>query len=275
MLAETFSWRDDEVRWERRGSGPAVVLCHGTPWSSALWAPIADVLSTDFTVHRWDMTGYGTSTMADGQDVSLATQAELLVALLAEWGLDAAGAAPHVVAHDYGGAVSLRAHLLHGARYRSLALVDVVALAPWGSEFFRLVGDHAEVFARLPPALHEALLRAYVRGAAARPLAPDDEEMIVRPWLGPRGQAAFYRQIAQADERYTDEVEPRYPEIDVPVAVVWGAEDAWIPVERAHQLAALVPGAELHVVPGAGHLIHLDAPEALTGIVQRWLLRRE
>jgi pimeloyl-ACP methyl ester carboxylesterase len=272
-LTETLSWRGNEVRWSRQGSGPAVVLCHGTPWSAALWAPIADALSTDFTVHLWDMPGYGTSTMADGQDVSLATQAELLVALLAEWRLDAPDSAPHVVAHDYGGAVSLRAHLLHGARYRSLALVDVVALAPWGSDFFRLVAGNAEVFTQLPPALHEALLRAYVRGAAARPLSGDDEEMLVRPWLSTQGQAAFYRQIAQADQRYTDEVEPRYPDIDLPVTVVWGADDAWIPVERAHRLAALIPGAELHVVPRAGHLIHLDAPEALTAILQRWLLR--
>jgi pimeloyl-ACP methyl ester carboxylesterase len=275
---ETFTWRGNDVRWSRKGSGPAVVLCHGTPWSAALWAPIADALSTDFTVHLWDMPGYGTSTMADGQDVSLATQAELLVALLAEWGLDASGdvpdAAPHVVAHDYGGAVSLRAHLLHGARYRSLALVDVVALAPWGSDFFRLVAGNAEVFTQLPPALHEALLRAYVRGAAARPLSGDDEEMLVRPWLSTQGQAAFYRQIAQADQRYTDEVEPRYPDIDMPVTVVWGADDTWIPVDRAHRLAALIPGAELHVVPRAGHLIHLDAPEALTAILQRWLLRQ-
>ncbi|MGH3589375.1 MAG: alpha/beta fold hydrolase [Pseudonocardia sp.] len=274
MLTETFSWRGNDVRWTRRGSGPAVVLCHGTPWSAALWAPIADVLSAEFTVHLWDMPGYGTSTMASGQDVSLAAQGQLLADLLVEWGLDTPDTAPHVLAHDYGGAVSLRAHLLHGALYRSLALVDVVALAPWGSEFFRLVAENAEVFTRLPPPLHEALVREYIRGAAARPLPVEGEEMLVRPWLTEQGQAAFYRQIAQSDQRYTDEVEPRYPEIDLPVAVVWGEDDTWIPVDRAHRLAGLIPGAELHLVPRAGHLIHLDAPEALTGILQRWLARQ-
>jgi pimeloyl-ACP methyl ester carboxylesterase len=274
VLTETFSWRGNEVRWSKRGSGPAAVFCHGTPWSSALWAPIADALAADFTVHLWDMPGYGTSTMAEGQDVSLGMQSELFAALLAEWGLGSTDGAPHVVAHDIGGAVALRAHLLHGAPYRSLALVNVVALAPWGSEFYRLVGDNADVFTRLPPPMHEALVREYIRGAAARPLAPDHEEMLVRPWLSDAGQAAFYRQIAQADQRYTDEVEPRYPEIDLPVTVVWGADDTWIPVDRAHRLAELIPGAELHVVPEAGHLIHLDAPAALTGILQRWLLRQ-
>ena len=166
MLDRSFAWQDNEIRWARRGAGPPVVFCHGTPWSSALWAPIADALAAEFTVHLWDMVGFGQSTMAVGQDVSLATQARLFADLLIEWGL----APPHVVAHDIGGAVALRAHLLHGAAYRSLALVDVVALRPWGSEFFRLVAEHEQVFAALPAPLHEALVRAYIAGAAHRPL---------------------------------------------------------------------------------------------------------
>lgn len=268
MLEETFVWKDQSVRWSRSGSGPAVVLCHGTPWSAALWEPIADALRRDFTVHLWDMPGYGTSTMTEGQDVSLAAQGELLAALLEHWDL----AAPQIVAHDYGGAVALRAHLLHGAAYRSLTLVDVVALAPWGSEFFRLVAENPDVFARLPPPLHEALVRAYIAGAAHHPLSAAAHDMLTAPWLGAVGQPAFYRQIAQADQRYTDEIEPLYPGITVPTQIVWGVEDTWIPVDRAHRLARLIPDAELALVDGAGHLVQLDAPAALTGILQRRLL---
>jgi pimeloyl-ACP methyl ester carboxylesterase len=245
-----------------------VVFCHGTPWSAALWRRVADALSRDFTVYLWDMLGYGTSTMSEGQDVSLATQGALLADLLEHWKL----ADPHLVAHDYGGAVALRAHLLHDVRYRTLALVDVVALAPWGSEFFRLVADNSSVFAQLPPSLHEALVRAYITGAAYRPLTAEQLEMLVAPWLGASGQAAFYRQIEQADQSYTDEIEPLYPTIQVPVLIAWGAEDTWIPVDRAQRLAQVIPGAQLHLVPEAGHLIQLDAPEQLTAVLQRWLL---
>jgi pimeloyl-ACP methyl ester carboxylesterase len=269
VLDATFRWRGQEVRWARRGTGPPVVFCHGTPWSSAVWAPIADALGPDVTTYLWDMPGYGSSTMADGQDVSLAAQGELLAALVAHWGLDR----PDVVAHDIGGAVALRAHLLHGAAYRSLALVDVVALAPWGSEFFRLVGRHAGVFAQVPHPLHEALVRAYIAGAAHRPLPAAVHDLLAAPWLGERGRAAFYRQIAQADQRHTDEIEPLYPSIDLPTIVVWGAQDRWIPADRAQRLAALVPGAELVLLPDAGHLVQVDAPAALTATLQRWLLR--
>ncbi len=268
MTQGTYTWRGDEqIRWSRRGAGPPVVFCHGTPWSAALWSRIADSLSGDFTVYLWDMAGYGGSTMREGQDVSLAAQGSLFADLLEFWGLTE----PRVVAHDYGGAVALRAHLLHGARYRTLALVDVVALAPWGSPFFRLVAENASVFTRLPPALHEALLRAYIAGAAHRPLSASQLDLLAAPWLGEAGQAAFYRQIAQADQRYTDEIEPHYPSLDLPVLIAWGTEDTWIPVDRAHRLAGLIPGARLELVPEAGHLIQFDAPERLTAVLQRWL----
>jgi pimeloyl-ACP methyl ester carboxylesterase len=270
QLSEQFEWRGRRVRWGRRGEGPPVVLCHGTPWSSALWAPFADALAAEHSVFVWDMPGYGTSSNEPAHRVSLDVQGELLADLVRAWDLRR----PHVVAHDYGGAVALRAHLLHDLDVASLALVDVVALAPWGSEFFRLVRDHASVFTALPPTMHGALLRAYVGGASHVGLTESQTDMLVAPWSDPVGQAAFYRQIAQADQEYTDEVEPLYGSIDVPVQVVWGAQDSWIPVDRAHRLAELIPGARLDVVDGAGHLIQLDAPVALTAILQRWLSSR-
>ena len=266
-LNEQLDWRGRRVRWGRQGSGPAVVLCHGTPWSSRLWAPFAQALGAEFTTYLWDMPGYGESSKDVGQPVSLDIQGELLHDLLQHWELGA----PHVVAHDYGGAVALRALLLHGSRFASLALVDVVALAPWGSDFFRLVREHPDVFTALPAAVHEGALRAYIAAASHRGLTREEADMLVAPWLGETGQSAFYRQIAEADQVYTDEIEPLYPGIDLPVLVVWGSEDRWIPVDRGERLAELIPGAELRVLDDAGHLIQLDQPAGLATILHGWL----
>lgn len=269
MLRNTIGWRDRTVAWDRFGDGPPLVLLHGTPWSSALWRPIAEALSADFTVHLWDMPGYGASSKRPEHDVDLGVQSELFAHLLQVWELDR----PHVVAHDFGGAVSLRARLLHGARYASLCLVDVVALSPWGSPFFTLVKEHADVFAQLPPAVHRGAVEAYVQGASHRGLRADDLAMLVDPWTGDEGQAAFYRQIAQADERFTDEVEPAYGSLDEPVHVVWGQDDTWIPVDRAHRLQQAIGHASVTVIEDAGHLIQLDAPAELMAELVRWLAR--
>jgi pimeloyl-ACP methyl ester carboxylesterase len=262
QLGRTFASMAGAVRWERLGDPGAdpVVLLHGTPFSCYVWRAIAQALAQRHAVYVWDMPGYGASEKRDGQDVSLGAQGRVFGELLAHWELEE----PVVAAHDFGGAVALRAHLLHGARYRRLALVDPVALAPWGSPFFRLVAEHADVFAQLPPALHRALVREYVGSASSPGLHPATLERLVEPWLGEAGQPAFYRQIAQADQRYTDEVEPLYGTIAIPVLVCWGTDDEWIPVAKGHELADRIPGARLQLIPGAGHLVQEDAPAVLT-----------
>jgi pimeloyl-ACP methyl ester carboxylesterase len=240
-----------------------VVLLHGTPFSSYVWRAVARALAArGHQVYLWDMPGYGQSAMYEGQDVSLGAQGRVFADLLDHWDLPSE---PAVVAHDFGGATALRAHLLHGARYRRLALVDPVALAPWGSPFFRLVGEHPEVFAQLPPHLHAALVREYLASASAPGLHPAVADALAAPWLTPAGQPAFYRQIAQADQRWTDEIEARYGEITVPTLICWGEADTWIPIEYGRALAARIPGAGFTPIPGAGHLVQEDAPAELTG----------
>jgi pimeloyl-ACP methyl ester carboxylesterase len=266
-LDQQFTWRGRQIAWGRLGSGPAVVFCHGTPWSSALWSPFAEALAGEFTVHLWDMPGYGQSSKLPEHDVDLGVQSTAFTALLAHWGLER----PHVVSHDYGGAVSLRSHLLDGVGYASLCLVDVVALRPWGSPFFRLVKENAGVFAQLPASVHRGALEAYIGGASHRGLRPDELAMLAGPWSDEAGQAAFYRQIAQADERFTAEFEPLVPRVTAPTHIVWGEQDTWIPADRAQRLREAISGSTLTLVPDAGHLIQLDQPVALAAELQRWL----
>jgi pimeloyl-ACP methyl ester carboxylesterase len=263
-LSQRFETDLGEIAWDRLGQAPApVVLVHGTPWSSWTWQPVARRLAERFSVYVFDLLGFGQSDRRAGQDVSLAAHGRRLAELLDFWDLDR----PAVVAHDIGGAVTLRAHLLHGRPVRALALIDVVALRPWGSPFFRLVREHSAVFEQLPGAIHDGVLRAYVGTAQPRRLDRDVEDALVSPWLGTVGQSAFYRQIAQADERDTDEIEPLLGRVAVPTAVIWGEEDGWIAVERGRDLARRIPRAKLEVLPGAGHLAQLDEPEKVSGLI--------
>ncbi|MEW1751534.1 alpha/beta fold hydrolase [Streptomyces angustmyceticus] len=276
LLDRTFRGASgDEVRWAVHGAGradaPAVVLLHGTPFSSYVWRGIARALAARHRVFVWDMPGYGASGMRDGQDVSLGAQARVFGELLAHWELTGEEARPAVVAHDFGGAVALRAHLLHGARYARLALVDPVALAPWGSPVYRLLGAHPEVFGQLPPELHRALVREYVSSASHTGLHPAVLDRLAEPWCTAGGQPAFYRQIAQNDQRFTDEIQGLYAGIGLPTLICWGAQDTWIPVGKGHELAARIPGSRLRVIEGAGHLVQEDAPAELAAELAEFL----
>lgn len=263
----SFAWQGRQIAWRKFGSGPPVVMCHGTPWSSEVWAPFAAALSPEFTVYLWDMPGYGQSSKEPTHEVDLGVQGEAFAALLEHWELGA----PHVIAHDFGGAVALRAHLLHARAYTSLCLVDVVALRPWGSPFFKLVKENAEAFAQLPSSIHRGAIEAYIAGASHHALRPEAMATLADPWSDAEGQAAFYRQIAQADEKYTAELEPRLGQIEVPTHIVWGENDAWLPADRARRLHEAITHSTLELIPQAGHLIQLDAPATLATILQRWL----
>ncbi|RWQ42945.1 MAG: alpha/beta hydrolase, partial [Mesorhizobium sp.] len=86
------------------------------------------------------MPGYGRSDKGAEQRTSLDVQGEVFAEMLAHWDLEQ----PTVVAHDFGGATTLRAHLLHGCDFERYVLMNVVAMRPWGSEFFDHVGRHVD-----------------------------------------------------------------------------------------------------------------------------------
>lgn len=247
------------VAWGRCGEGPPLVLAHGWPWSSFSWHRVIPRLAERYSVYWYDMPGYGQSDKHPAQKTSLDVQGEVFAEMLGFWGLKS----PMVWAHDFGGAVTLRAHLLHGVDYASLILMNVVALSPWGSAFFDHVGRHVDAFTGLPPHIHAAVVEAYIRGALVNELVEDDLSRLVAPWLGEEGRDSFYRQFAQADDVYTDAFSGELGRMRCPVTVIWGEDDPWIPLERGRLLHAKLPAAGLSVLPGVGHMPQLEAPEKL------------
>lgn len=241
------------------GDGPSLVLAHGWPWSSFSWHRVIPQLAEHFHVHWYDMPGYGQSEKHEGQRTSLDVQGETFAFMMNFWGLDR----PHVVAHDFGGATTLRAHLLHGVEFNRYVLMNVVAMRPWGSDFFDHVGRYVDAFNGLPLHIHEAIVRAYVKGALVSDMAQSDFEALVSPWLTDEGRGSFYRQFAQADERYTAEIEPMFGDVRCPVKILWGEEDPWIPLDRGRALHARMSGAKFETMPGVGHLPQLEASDAV------------
>lgn len=266
-VPECFLFEGQSLRYGVLGEGPPLVLLHGTPFSSYVWHRIAPLLARHRRVFFHDLLGYGRSEMREGQDVSLAVQNRAFAALLRHWGLER----PDVVAHDFGGATALRAHLIDGCDYRSLTLIDPVAVRPWGSPLVRHVREHEAAFAGMPGYMHRAVLEAYLRSALHRPITAEALASHLEPWLGETGQAAFYRQIAQMDQRHTDEVQDLYPQIRCPVQLLWGEEDGWIPIARGRELAGMIPGARFIPVPASGHLLQEDAPEAIVAALLDFL----
>ena len=290
-LDQTFTYPSQDpqylIKWTRLGPPDAqpLVFLHGTPWSSRLWAPFALALSNKYCVYLFDNPGYGQSrlltpaaTAEFASNGPLTKQAEITAALFTHWGLTPTSAqgdtrsvrAPHVIVHDNAGLVSLRMTLQYGCSYRSLTLIDVVAVGPWGLPFFKLVAENEAVFNAIPPQMFDGIVRSYIRDAAHKVLRKEDEDMLAASWVSGDerpGQEGLVHALKQASTRVSEDAESQYHKVGesgLPVRIIWGKEDKWIPCESAEKLKWLIGGGtEVVLVEEAGHLIQLDQPERL------------
>lgn len=85
------------------------------------------------------------------------------------------------------------------------------------------------------------------------------------------GPEAFLRQNHANSHRPDNRVV--LGQIACPTLVLCGAEDAVCPVALHEEIAAEITGAELIIVPGAGHLTTIDQPKAVTTVMRSWLAR--
>ena len=274
------------IRWTRIGkaNSPALIFIHGTPWSSAVWENLASSLSTRYTIYLYDHPSFGTSPSphrlvdaADSDkvdlDASLVLRAEASAALFAHWDMPSP---PHVVCHDNGGLVSLRLLLDHGIKFASLCLIDVVALGPFGGlPFFKLVAENEAVFAAIPANFVEGLVRAYVRSATCKSVPEGIEDMLSVPWLagGTQGTERFLQEMVQAHRRDAGVLEGEYARVGglSPTKIIWGQDDAWIPVDTAQRLKEALNAEDVVIIEEAGHLIQYDQPSKLALEVGLWL----
>jgi len=256
-LTQEFESSHGTVAYDTDGSGPPIILIHGTPSSSYLWRNVVEGLRDEWEIYLFDLVGFGQSEMYDGQDVSLSAQSQVFSELLDHWNLETV----NVVGHDYGAATALRGHLLHHHEFRAMAILDGVVRAPWVTPFSQLVREHIEVFQAVPAHIHRQLLIGHLRSAMYRDMSESALAPYLQPWLGDTGQPAYYRQVSQFDEQYTDEIEPKYASIPIPTLVGWGEHDDWIDPEIGSWLHNQLKHSEFKLIPDAGHFAPEDNPK--------------
>jgi len=264
-LPHTFKFEERAVKYGVKGNGKSLVLVHGTPWSSFNLRHLIDGLSSHYTVYYYDLLGYGESDKSDA-DVSLGIQNKLLDALIEHWNIQS----PFIVGHDFGGTTVFRNHLLDKRNYNKIVVIDPVALSPWGSPFFKHIEIHEAAFSGVPTYIHSAIVEAYIKTAAHQELEKETIEGILKPWNSELGKSAFYRQIAQADSKFTDEFQDKFTEVNAPVLILWGEEDQWVPSEQAYILKNKIKGSKVVTVPDSGHLVIEENPTVLIAEIREF-----
>jgi pimeloyl-ACP methyl ester carboxylesterase len=255
---------------EAHGEGAPVLLSCGLCTTHVNWRPQLEALSAaGFRVVIWDYRGHGRSGVPD--DPAAYTMDKVVddIGRVLEWA--APGVSAVVGGLSFGGLASLHFALRHPDRVRGLLLVDSgpgfknpEAQARWEGQVERTAsfaenkGLAAFVKSRasvttvgLQPDLPAAI-------AAGEAIAAQD----------PKGIAHFARCIAGPAAPVIDEL----ASIEAPALVVVGEKDA--PYLRAAEvMAARIPDAEHVIIPGAGHIVNIEEPEAFNEIAIGFLRR--
>ncbi len=170
--------------------------------------------------------------------------------------------------HSMGGRVALEVFRLAPERVRRLALVStgVHPVQPGEREkrealiaIGREKGAEALVDAWLPPMV------------APERLEEEDLMVPMRDMCVRAGTQVFEAQIAALLGR--PEVETLLPTIACPTLVMTGEKDSWSGPAQHEKIAAAIPTSELVIVPGSGHMIMAEAPEAVNAAIADWLAR--
>jgi pimeloyl-ACP methyl ester carboxylesterase len=246
-----------EIAFDVFGSGPPVVLVHGTPSRSYIWRNVAAALAERHVVHVFDLLGFGESEKHEGIDASIPAQSRALAELVELWGLEA----PAIASHDLGGAIVLRAHLLDRVPFDRIALLDAVALRPWITPATRHKQHYSDAYRTMPNHIFEQTVIAHLRTATAHPMDEGTFDAVFGQWLGEEGQKRYMRNLAQFDERYTAEFEPLLGSMQTPIRIIWGERDAWLDPAFASRLRELLPNSDLKLIPEAGHFSMEDCPD--------------
>ncbi|PSL01302.1 pimeloyl-ACP methyl ester carboxylesterase [Haloactinopolyspora alba] len=269
-LPSTVGVSAGEVATGVFGEGPPVVLVHGTPAWSYLWRDVVPLLARRYTVHVWDLLGFGDSRLADGAEPSIATQARTLAELIEHWSLDE----PRLVGHDIGGGIVLRTHLIERVPALQLALLDAAVLGPWNTTFTEHMQRHAEAYRTMPPHVFGDIVAPRLRTAVHRPMPDDVAAAYLWPWRGEAGQRRWVDQVASVSFDDTRDVVARLDRIAAETLVLWGEEDGWLDTSTADRLAAAIPGAQQSRVAGAGHFVAEDDPDGTARELLRFFDRK-
>ena len=256
------------IHYQEKGTGIPLVLIHGFTSSTYSWKDVFGPLSKDFRVIAVDLKGFGFSGKPDG-DYSRPAQAVLVSHLLDYLKIEKAW----LCGNSMGGEVSLNVALHNPERVAGLILIDSAgvkvngggSLAP-GYISIPLVGRVLMALALTSDKLvREGLEKSYYDDSK---INADRVAAYYRPLKTRGGQLGALRARTQADKF---PIEQDLVKINAPALIIWGAEDALIPLEAGRKMNSLIKGSKLTIIEKCGHVPQEEMPERTVDEIEKFI----
>ena len=253
---------------------PAMLVLHGGPgYDHAYFKPSPSALIDAAQIVYLDQRGQGRSARVPVESCTVEQMADADAVFCRTLSIER----PNILGHSFGGFVALHLALRHPDVVGSLILADTAASsADLAGAMERLEELHGpEVRAAAEPvfggdASEEAMAGFERLVAPAYVHSPEKVGPVMETW----GRSTFTQEVAS---HFFDnlaalyDVRERLGEISVPTLVMVGENDWLIPPSASRVIAEGIPGAELLVLPEAGHFSLVERPEAYADAVRRFL----
>lgn len=256
------------LRWhvQQMGSGPGLLLLHGTGAATHSWRALAPLLAQHFAVVAPDLPGHGFTAALPRERMSLPGMAAALRQLLNELAVEPVLA----VGHSAGAAILARMSL--NAQLAAAGLVSLNgALLPLDGLFGQVFSPLAKLLASVSMVPRLFAWRARERAVVERMLRSTGSS------LEPAGVDLYARLIRNAEhaaaalammsEWDLHSLQRDLHKLAIPLLLLVGTRDWTVPPAEARRVRALLPRAELVDLPGLGHLAHEEKPSDVAALI--------
>ena len=242
------------VRVEGNASGAPVLLVHGSNSSLHTWEPWVKRLGARYQIISLDLPGHGLTGPDPSRDYHYTRFVEVVDQTMTKLGVERFA----IAGNSMGGGVAWHYAIAHPDRVTALGLIDAAGAPQWKARSvplgFRLarmpvireLAQYVTPRAMIEKSLHQSVSNQSIV----------TDKMVDRYWellLYPGNRQATLDRFALV-HNVEPASEQRLSSLKMPVLIMWGAEDALIPVSSADWFAKAIPAAKRIIYPNIGHV---------------------
>lgn len=245
-----------QVHCRDEGKGTPLVLIHGTGASLHTWDAWTKKLKNDYRVIRFDLPAFGLTGPEPNHDYRISVYVDFVYRLLQKKGIRRC----HLAGNSLGGNISWRFALAHPAMVNKMILLDASGIPSNAKKLWVIQLAKTPVLNKVlryaTPRMffRKNLLEVYHDDSKVSPaLVTQYYDLMLRDG----NREAFIHRAKIVAEDKSDEIK----NIRAKTLIMWGKEDAWIPLEQAYVFKQKLPDNQLIVYPNTGHVPMEEIPE--------------
>jgi pimeloyl-ACP methyl ester carboxylesterase len=252
-------------------SSEAVVFVHGNPGSRLDWTQLMGAVSPFARAVALDMPGFGEADRPVHFEYTVEGYTRHLTGALEQLHVSRA----HLVLHDFGGAWGLAWAAAHPAQVASLTLINIGVMDGYQWHYLARIWR--------APVIGEIFMAITTLAGFRLLLKHGNPRGLPRPFVDQmwthfdrrtrRAVLQLYRATSDTDRLFST-IRQALSGLNLPVLVIWGKHDPYVPVKYAERQREVFPHAEITVLNDSGHWPYADNPDAVANLVIPFLKRQ-